>query len=65
MGECGGDGVVRTEFTIQPSGVVREIKLDGDHTEDKVGQCVRRRLQRVRFPTAQAPTPVTHPFHLN
>ena len=63
LGPC-GVGVVTAKFTVQPSGVLRGIRVEGEHKDDSVGQCVAGKLARIRFPTATAPTPVTFPFRI-
>jgi len=64
LNEC-GDGTVKSSFTIQPSGVVREVKVESEEGNEKAEKCVTRRLSRVRFPVAEVATPVTQSFQLN
>ena len=63
MGSC-GTGVVDTHFTITADGLVRQVKLEGDHSEDQTGKCVAGKLTRARFPATGAVTSVTHSFRL-
>lgn len=64
---CGADLPAETivaRFTIQPEGGVGLVRIDGRHSDDDVGRCMKRRIGAVRFGHSIKSTPVSYPFHV-
>lgn len=55
---------VRARFVIEAEGNVRSVRLDGQHADDDVGECMKRRIQAIRFDAAAGPTNVIYPFEI-
>ena len=56
-------GRVSIRFQVEPSGIVRAAEVSSATITDPTFiACVRRVVENLRFPTADAPTIVTYPF---
>jgi hypothetical protein len=67
MRRCSPDmngGKLIAHWTIEPEGNVTGVKLDGDHADDAIGKCVRKKISELRFGHSIKRTPVTAPIQL-
>jgi outer membrane biosynthesis protein TonB len=59
----GLSGTVTLQWTVQPNGAPRDVRVVYDGGSDpRLARCTLQIIQRTRFPTATAPTPVRRPF---
>jgi hypothetical protein len=57
-----GEGVAQTRFIIQQNGTVGDVVVDD--VDEKTGECVRKKVTRLRFPAPARPLDVRRTFTL-
>ncbi len=58
-------GEVSVTFMVEPKGYVSNVKVvAGGEGARELERCMKQRIQKWKFPAADAPTPVSYPFVL-